>query len=446
MPLRSTVTLENIEWDGIPHRLAAHLYFGVQKLRRGVSLPQVRECSSLLDSSIVELNAHVERRLRATHGATRPALDWLSLQPLTEREDLDGSCAEIGWLRRFRNLELKKTSGSTGRPVRICKSMEMAARMDATMWAVYGWHGISPGMRHARFWGMPRRGIARMRTRALDLSLRRRRFDAFNVSPESVRRCFHALRGFRPFYVYGYPTLVDEFARLASQQSLDGQELGVRTVVLTGELLRTEVRERIQAYFGARVVNEYGCSESGLLAFECESGSIHLVSGAAFTEVLDPHGRPGRSGTPGEAVVTDLYGDHRPLLRYRLGDRILVEPDERCPCGRSLPIVTLSGGRSNALIQLPNGNQVYAAVLAYSMPNTVVKFQARQLSPDELDVAIQIRDGENPGQVLTACHRELHEALEGKLQIQVRPVNSLPHEPGGKHRYFVPMDRASQRS
>ena len=421
-------------------RWAERLYFCFQSLRNGVDRSQVRVTSHLLDGSEEDIREHITRRLKKTHHPRGDdPLAWLDQQPLMDRSSLRDDASTLPWYRRFRRLELKKTSGSTGHPVRLCKDMEMAAQIDATMWALYAWHGIAPGMRHARFWGVPRGRVNQTIRQSLDTALQRKRFNAFQLTERRVKEFFFELLRFKPRYVHGYPSLVDEFVRVASQESLDGRDLGVRVVFLTGEMLRDPVRERVAAFFEAQVVNEYGCSESGLLAFGCEFGHDHLIPASAYPEVLDSEHRRVSSGGIGEAVVTDLYGSHLPLLRYRLGDLIEVAENSSCPCGRSLPMVSISAGRISSMVILPDGSRLFPAVISYAMPPGIRRFQAKQLAEDHFEVLIEVQSSEIAEVAMESCERGLKTALGGEVRIEVRITDKIPQDPSGKLRYFIPL-------
>ena len=413
-------------------------------MRRGVDRSQVQDASQLLDGTAEEIRDHIIRRLEEIHdpGKSDP-LAWLDRQPLMDRDSFDDVTTTWPWYRRFRRFELKKTSGSTGTPVRLCKDMAMAAQIDATMWALYAWHGITPGMRHARFWGLPSGRINTNIRHLLDKTLQRKRFNAFQITQSRVQDFFFDLLAFQPRYVHGYPSLVDEFVRIASEKSFHGRDLGVKVVFLTGEMLRDSVRTRISAFFDAPVVNEYGCSESGLLAFECESRRCHLIPFAAFPEVVDSTARRICHHGTGEVVVTDLFGSHLPLKRYRLGDRILIKNRAGCECGRALPVIEISAGRVSSFIILPSGRRIFAAAIAYSMPPEVRRFQARQVALDRLEVDVEIGPDQRTDSIMTTCHRTLCNVVNNEIVVKVRPVDRIPQGPGGKLRYFVPVTDSS---
>jgi phenylacetate-CoA ligase len=414
------------------------IYFALQRLREGVSPQQIGRARRLLDSTPDVIDQHVRNRLAVLHGASAGEAGWLDQQPLMLRSTLvERHRALIG--QRPPHAEVRRTSGSTGTPFSFVKDKEMAAWMDAAMWAVYAWHGVSPGDRRLRFWGMPLRGRARWKRRLADILTGQIRLSAFRVAPEDCREFFLRARRFRPAYAYGYPALMSLWASECTALGLDGRELGVRVVIGTGELLPPETRKRLRRFFGCPVVNEYGCSESGILAFECEAAVPHTVPVAAMPQVVRPDGSPTSAGEIGEVVVSDLYGRYLPMLRYRLHDVAAVGEDETCACGRHLRHLQVSVGRQDSFIQLPGGGRIYDAILAYSVPPGVASFRVFQRSRVSLEAQITLVPGAAAEPTVKALQAAWTGAIGHDVQLAVEVVESLPFEHSGKLRYFVPL-------
>lgn len=420
------------------------LYLLAQRLRGGVTPGLIRQAAARLDQSATDWREYLARRLETQFGPGAGAPDWLPAQPLVTRTDLMAPHAEAIAAGPARGREVRRTSGSTGTPFRFAKSVEMTAWMDATMWALYRWHGVAPGDRQLRFWGMPLSTRDRARKRLIDWVSGRIRYDAFTQSPDAAGRFLARARRFRPRYAYGYPTLMAAFAADCTARGESGRDLELRAVITTGEILQPAHRAQLEAFFGCRVVNEYGCTEAGILAFGCEEGTTHLTPVAALPEVVDPDGRPSPAGTEGEVVVTDLYGALLPLRRYRLHDRATTGPADDCRCGRALPRLALSVGRQDGFIRTPSGRQVYDAILAYSVPEPVQRFRARQVALDRIEVDLVPRAGADPASTARAAEQAWRTALQGELEFRATVVDDLPFDVSGKLRYFVPLPETGE--
>jgi phenylacetate-coenzyme A ligase PaaK-like adenylate-forming protein len=420
------------------------LYFSLQRALGGVHREMVHRARKLLEAPSDILADYVQTRLEQVHGCTSAADGWLGRQPLVDRVDLLPQIARLTEAGMRHSIEKRKTSGSTGTPFAFYKDREMTGWMDAAMWAAYSWHGIAPGARQARFWGVPRGRVARTARRVTDFLQHRRRFDAFAASPATSAAFFHELRRFRPEYAYGYPSLLRSFAAQCTAKRLEGRDLGIRKVICTGEILSPDTRRVLAEFFDCRIVNEYGCTESGLLAFECEAGTPHVIPVAALPEVVTSTGERVAQGDLGEVVVTDLYGGVLPLLRYRLHDRG-AWGEAQCVCGRSLRVLQVDRGRIDSFIQTPHRGPVYDAILAYTVPPQVGRFKAVQVTLNQLVVDVVPGPGFTSPQTTQECQRRWEAELGPSMRVSVRVVDNIPPEPSGKLRYFVPLEAATPR-
>jgi phenylacetate-CoA ligase len=90
---------------------------------------------------------------------------------------------------------------------------------------------------------------------------------------------------------------------------------------------------------------------------------LHLLPTEYIAEVVDPAtGQAVPAGQVGELVLTNLGRWGSPLLRYRTGDLVCLDPTP-CPCGRPWP--RLAGGilgRADDMIHV-RGNNVYPSAM-----------------------------------------------------------------------------------
>jgi phenylacetate-CoA ligase len=417
--------------------VASSIYWTVERLRSGGSPDLATEASRLLDGGAEKIGSYVESRLEATFGLESPARPWLREQPLTQKADYARESAEAG--DRTRRIQLRKTSGSSGRPFAFSREPEQLQWMDAAMWAVYGWHGVQPGMRQARFWGLPVAGLERSKRRIIDRLYNRRRFDAFTITVEKAISFTELLERFRPEFVYGYPTLMREYADLCSSEGISEAPFDARAVICTGEMLTDQVRQQLQAFFRAPILNEYGCTEMGIISFPCEVGTNHEIPIAALPEVFAENRTDQLEEGTGAIALTDLYGSALRFKRYQIGDLVYTR-SASCECGRHLRTIVPSAGRIDGIIQTPSGRHVYDAILAYSIPDGVAAFLAQQTAIDELRGKIIVKRGYDSAAMADATATRWREALEGALKVQVEVVSDLPREKSGKLRYFIPLN------
>lgn len=195
----------------------------------------------------------------------------------------------------------------------------------------------------------------------------------------------------------------------------------LRALFVGGEPLTPARRARISEIWGVPVVEEYGSTETGSLAGECPRGRMHLWADRALFEVYHPQTGEISPEGAGQLVVTPLYRQAMPLLRYNLEDDVEVSYDP-CPCGWVLPTVRVLG---RAAFGYPVGgarvNQHAVEKVVFSLPARYgVLFWRGRAEPTVLHVEI-----EAPDEHREAAVRELEAALRAEFQAPCR-VTGLP--------------------
>ena len=161
------------------------------------------------------------------------------------------------------------------------------------------------------------------------------------------------------------PTYALRLAEVAAGEGADLSRGSVRMLIVAGEPGGSVpgIRDAIESAWGARVIDHWGMTELGPLAVECESepGGMHMLETECIAEAVDPEQlQPVAAGEQGELLITTLRRSGSPVLRYRTGDLVVVDP-EPCGCGRAL--LRLRGGilgRADDMITV-RGNNVFPA-------------------------------------------------------------------------------------
>jgi phenylacetate-CoA ligase len=209
----------------------------------------------------------------------------------------------------------------------------------------------------------------------------------------------------------------------------------LRALLVGGEPLSDARRARIAEIWDVPVVEEYGSTETGSLAGQCPRGRLHLWSDRAIFEVHDP--RSGRTGPDGrgQLVVTPLYREAMPLVRYNLEDDVEVAY-EPCPCQWHLPTVRVLG---RSAFGHPVGGatvtQARLEELVFALPAAYgVMFWRARAERERLQIEIEV----DPVHWTDAC-AELATAVTDEYGVPAE-VKALP--PGGLVPHAV-LGRAS---
>jgi phenylacetate-CoA ligase len=125
-----------------------------------------------------------------------------------------------------------------------------------------------------------------------------------------------------------------------------------------------------------------------------------------------------------------------PLIRYKVGDtgRLL---ERKCPCGRGLPLMTPSLGRSVDYFMLPDNSTVspYALTCAIENVEGMSQYQIKQEKIDLVTVNV-VPDIQFNGQ----GRRQIKAVLEHILPsvtVQIKTAEKIEREKSGKYRIVI---------
>jgi len=108
----------------------------------------------------------------------------------------------------------------------------------------------------------------------------------------------------------------------------------IKMVMGTAEKIYDYYHQSSQSVFGKKIISAYGSAETGSIAYECPSGSMHIVMENVIVEEIN-----------NKIIVTNLFSHSTPVIRYELGDYVVLDYETQCPCGRKHPIIKEITGR-----------------------------------------------------------------------------------------------------
>lgn len=357
--------------------------------------------------------------------------------PFLTKHELRHNLPQILAQDRGRPFIRERTSGSSGIPTevqidRLTSAYHFAAQARGRRW--WGW---DIGEKNVWLWGSlgPWHEVRRFKRRLADNTIL---FSVYDLGPRSMRDYYQRMRHFKPRFMYGFTSALYALAKFVKEDGLDGRALGLKGVCTTSEILYPHQREMIETAFGCPVINEYGCTEVGIIAFQCPEGGMHLSSENILVEFIRD-GKPAQPGQMASIVVTDLNNRRMPLVRYRTGD-VGCYSARLCPCGRGLPLMEVSVGREVDLIRLRNGKVLHPETL--TLPHDSLLFEKiRQYKIFQRSLSLFfIQIEAEPGSeslVTNGFSRFVRDKLGEEVAVEFEFVECIPRERSGKLRYFV---------
>ncbi len=267
------------------------------------------------------------------------------------------------------------------------------------------------------------------------------RFAMFSLQ-SPMAQLVAGLNRYQPATLFSYAT---EASLLAGEQEAGRLHISPSVVILTGEAL-PEGHDRIQAAFGAKVINIYASNECDFLTYSCPAGSQHVNSDWVILEPVDEEYRPAEPGEESHTLlISNLANRVQPILRYDLGDRAeLLEGS--CPCGSSLPMIRFHG-RVAEVLYVPDARGSLSALppgvfgeLGH-IPG-IETFQVVQTGPATLSFRDCIRDGADADEIWRVADREARRILGDRNLPNVaflRTTESPQWTTGGKLPRIIPL-------
>ena len=329
-------------------------------------------------------------------------------------------------------VKLGHTGGSTGEPLNFYYTREKHERMLAGMKRGFMMSGWRPGERVMYLWGASRdvsgRGVfAREASNVLDSEMS---LAAVSYSEANLAAWCRKLQSWRPVLLYGYASALAELARfmLDTATRPPASLIGAYS---TAEMLDADQHRSMEAAFGCKVFNQYGCREVPNIAWECRAGGMHVFSDLVLLEADDAVDEPGR------LLVTSLSDRVMPFIRYAIGDSGELV-DGECDCGLPFPLMRMSMCRHNDLIVTPDGARVHPSVLnglLYGM-TAIRRYQWVQLAPARLRLDV-VCEGRLPSSTIDDIQRGLQQRVHPAMQLECAYRNTIERTAAGKHRFVI---------
>lgn len=372
------------------------------------------------------------------------SLDHIRALPIISKADLRTDYERFKAAGDNSPFDIWASSGSTGEPFFFrLDRRSIRANTYAALARGRRWWGMDFGVREGMIWSglSDLTGTASGRfaafKRRTSWSLKNITLvDVYLLDDEAVTRGYEAFRRSRPRVLRTIASGLLRFCTGLDRLGLDGRQLGIEAAIYTGEGLSRAQRERIESVLGCPTVAEYGCTELGIIAFECPERRLHLSHDNLLVEFL-VNGRPAAAGEQAEMVITNLNERVHPLVRYKIGD--LAAPSlEACPCGRTLPLIEELGGRVHDSIKTPSGREVHGLFFTHLFDRLpeVAQFRVIQRVLEGFEIEIVV-PGTSAERARRSVEKIVAESLGGEMTVMVRVVDSVPAAASGKTRWIV---------
>lgn len=327
------------------------------------------------------------------------------------------------------------SSGSTGTPTQVLFSHAMHQRWMALFERrVRNWAGVNSNMPRGMIGGRRVLPDAQHRPPFYRCNIAEKQvyFSAYHISPANAPGYLQGIQRYGLRYMTGYAMSNYLLARYVHELGLQAPQLSA--VITSSEKLTPAMRRLFSQVYGCRTYDGWSGVEACGLITECEQGSLHISPDAGILEVLGPGMQPVPPGTPGTVYCTGLLNYDQPLIRYNIGDQLVLSPGG-CSCGRAMPVVQEILGRVEDVVTGPDGRQVVRFHSIFNGLHTVRQAQVEQFSANRLLIRIVPVAGSSRSEEATMRSRIISQL--GTMQVDFEYVTHIPQTPAGKFRAVI---------
>lgn len=350
--------------------------------------------------------------------------------PIVDKERLRADIERVYTIPSDKGIHLF-TGGTTGKSLEVIYTPEDFQKRMAYLDAFKIRCGIDPfKSRKATFSGRSfAKGVFQGGRKIFwrdNTAYNQRLYSTFDLTEQNIPHYLADLDRYQPDVLNGFVSALHQLASYVLREGIQ-PKFRPKAIFTTSETLLPHHREAIQAAFGAHIYDQYGSAEGATFVTECTEGNLHYNIDTGVIEAVD-------FGQGPEMLITSFTTHGTPLIRYRIGDRIVFR-EGTCTCGSSHPLVDRIEGRAVDYLYSAERGRVSLSHLAdviKGLPNCVKEMQFQQDEPDEVRVLLVVDETLYD----TAAEETIRSAMRYRFGESVRcsieRVATIPREASGK--------------
>lgn len=253
------------------------------------------------------------------------------------------------------------------------------------------------------------------------------------MSEDNLFFYYEKLKEIKPIEISGYPSSLYIMSKYIQAHKLE--KLQTRFIMTTAETLLDYQREMIEKAFQCAVHDQYGCTEMAIFVSQCEQGSYHVHPEYGVIEVIDSNGNVVEEGQEGEAVCTSFINKTMPLIRYRLGDQLIVR-ETGCACGRNFPVIEKLLGRTDDILITPDGRPLGRLDPIFKSTRGIIETQIVQTALDTIQLNIVAHESFQEAEKKDLLYEIAKRAGDG-MKIHMNFLKEIPRDKNAKFRSVI---------
>ena len=232
----------------------------------------------------------------------------------------------------------------------------------------------------------------------------------------------------------GYASAYDAICKLLDANSNIQIKANVTSAIAMSEALNDYTKDAMQRHFKCVCISRYSNVENGMIAQQAIDGGkeFYINFASYYVELLNIEDNElCEMGKPGRIVVTDLYNEAMPMIRYDTGDIGVM--DEKVLNGKKFPVLEKIEGRKMDMVFNAKGELVSSFTITNSMWKYTELQQYQFIQTGKADYLFNLNCSQAFSREAELV-KEFGEYFGPGANIQVAYVNEIPLLDSGKRK------------
>lgn len=249
---------------------------------------------------------------------------------------------------------INTSGGSTGEPVKFIQDKEYLEMSRSITYKQKQKIGYSFGNSFIKLWGDEREilnGSQSLKSKFINYIKNLTFLNSFNMTEQNMYSFVNKINLKKPKLIVAYAQPMYELSKFIADKKLRVQN--VEAIITSAGTLYPFMRESIEKNFNTKVYNRYGSREVGNIA--CEEPNVEglVITNGVYVEIVDENGNICEDGVEGEILITSLINYAMPLIRYKIGDRGILNTTKY-----NFPILEKVSGRNVNMFKKIDGSLI----------------------------------------------------------------------------------------
>ncbi len=193
--------------------------------------------------------------------------------------------------------------------------------------------------------------------------------NVFELSDTAIEKMLNSLNQDKStISLLAYASVYDAICRFLDRNPQIQIKAKVQSAIAMSEALDDYTKEAMLRHFKCHCVSRYSNVENGMIAQQSidGGGEFYINFASYFLEILNiDNNEASPLGKAGRIVVTDLYNEAMPMIRYDTGDIGIM--NERLVNGKKTPVLEKIEGRKMDMVFNTNGHLVSSFTITNGM-------------------------------------------------------------------------------